>query len=217
MRRSFGNAFREKALELIAPGPFRCYGCGFEAVIGPDGLCPDCRAKILFCPAPTVLQPLDGLAVGVQYTDPIRHAVIGLKSDARFFEAPFLAQYMTVPDGWQVDLLVPVPLHPIRSLLRGFNQSELLAQLLSARTGIPYSNKLLYKSRFTAQQKQLTPEARRKNVRNSFRADPLCKGLRLVLIDDLFTTGATLYECAKTLKRAGASAVYGCVAASPRR
>ena len=129
--------------------------------------------------------------------------------------APFLAQYLSVPKEWKADILVPVPMHPARRFLRGMNHSELLTQYLSVQEDLPYSSALLLKSRYTFGQKRiLDPAARRRNIRNSFTADPACKGLRIVLVDDIFTSGATVYECAKTLKCAGAARVYACCVAS---
>ncbi len=210
------NRLSQTVLNIFAPGPYFCYACQNEAILNEHGLCEACQQQILLCPHPTWLPPLDGLYIGVQYTEPIKNAVLRLKNGRDFSYVPFLAQYMEIPDEWQVDLLVPIPIHPIHELLRGFNQSELLTQYLSSKYHVPYSVELLLKKRFTKQQKRLTADARRKNVRNSFYAEPECKGLNIVLVDDVFTTGATMYECAKVLKKAGAARVYGCCVASPK-
>lgn len=210
------NWLSKAVVSTFSPGPYICYACQNEARLNEHGLCADCQQQILLCPHPTWLPPLDGLFIGVQYTEPIKNAVLRLKSGHDFSYVPFLAQYMEIPDEWSVDLLVPIPIHPIHEWLRGFNQSELLTQYLSSRYRIPYSNELLLKKKFTRQQKRLTADARRKNVRNSFYAEPECKGLHIVLVDDVFTTGATMYECAKVLKKAGAARVYGCCVASPK-
>ena len=106
-------------------------------------------------------------------------------------------------------------MHPIKKRIRGFNHSEALCAYLSHATGIPYSTRLLYKIRLTGEQKKLTAAERRKNIRNSFTADPLVKGLNIVIVDDVFTTGATAYECAKTLKSSGADRVYMAAVTSP--
>ncbi len=204
-----------KTLDAFSPGPYRCLICQNEDLIGEDGLCDACRQDLRYCPAPNYLSPLEGLNIGLQYTDAVRKAVLSLKKGRSFVYAPFLAQFMTVPNNWQADLLVPVPIHPVSELLRGFNQSALLAEYLSSKYSIPYSTEILLKKRFTMPQKGLGADSRRRNIRNSFYAEPECKNLRIVLIDDVFTTGATVYECAKTLKKAGASRVYACCAASP--
>ncbi len=215
MQNARNKHFANAALSLLSPGPYFCFGCGDEAELDELGLCEDCRAKLLLCPDPTWLPPLDGLSVGTQYTEPIQAAVLRLKMGRDYSCAPFLAQFMHIPKEWHADILVPVPMHPIRQYLRGFNQSTLLVEYLSSQYAIPYTAELLHKTKFSMQQKRLSIEERRKNVRGSFSAEPQCKGLGIVLVDDVFTTGATVYECAKTLKKAGAAYVYACCAASP--
>jgi len=107
-------------------------------------------------------------------------------------------------------------MHPFRKWIRGYNHTELLASYLSNAVNIPYSAKLLRKTKLGFEQKKITdPAERRRNMRGSFSADPLVKGLRIVLVDDVFTTGATAYECAKTLKQAGAAKVYLSAVTSP--
>jgi len=112
------------------------------------------------------------------------------------------------------DVIVPVPLHPARQRERGFNQASLLAELLSAHTSIP-SRPLLKRIRYTTTQTALDRSERMENLHNAFRlrknAD--VRGLRVLLIDDVLTTGSTLSECARVLKRAGAKSVHAATAA----
>jgi ComF family protein len=114
----------------------------------------------------------------------------------------------------QFDLIVPVPLHPARQRERGFNQASVLAELLSAQTSIP-CKPLLKRMRYTTTQTALDRSERMKNLHNAFRlrknAD--VRGLRVLLIDDVLTTGSTLSECARILKRAGATSVHAATAA----
>lgn len=111
----------------------------------------------------------------------------------------------------QIDMLVPVPLHWRRRMKRGFNQSHLLAKNLNLpRT--PVSTDLV-RVRNTVQQWDLTAPQRRRNVKGAFavRKDHPFKGKTIALVDDITTSGATLTECAKTLKAAGAKKVIGAV------
>jgi ComF family protein len=112
------------------------------------------------------------------------------------------------------DLIVPVPLHPARQRERGFNQASLLAELLSAQTSMP-SRPVLQRIRYTTTQTALDRSERMENLHNAFRlrknAD--VRGLRVLLIDDVLTTGSTLSECARVLKRAGAISVHAATAA----
>src|SRR6266545_615464 len=116
--------------------------------------------------------------------------------------------------GRKFDMIVPVPLHPTRQRERGFNQASLLAELLSARISIP-SKPVLKRIRYTTTQTALDRAERMENLHNAFRlrknAD--VRGLHVLLIDDVLTTGSTLSECARVLKRAGAISVYAATAA----
>jgi ComF family protein len=106
------------------------------------------------------------------------------------------------------DSIVPVPMHWLRRWQRGFNQSELLAKELSRHTGLPVSN-LLRRRRSNRVQAGLTAAERRRNVTAAFQADHIdrIRNRRLLIVDDVFTTGATAGACAAVLKRAGASQV----------
>lgn len=202
--------------DAVLPGPYQCMLCEEEDVIGEDGLCDECRAKIRYCPNPTCLQPLDGITIGLQYSDEIGAAVMRFKQHDMNEYAPFFTQFLSVPDEWHADILVPIPIHWKKRIAREFNHTELMCAFLSHATGIPYSSKLLFKIRSTSEQKGIKdPALRRRNIRGSFACDPLVKGLSIVLVDDVFTTGATAYECAKVLKQGGAAKVYLAAVTSP--
>jgi ComF family protein len=106
-------------------------------------------------------------------------------------------------------LIMPVPLHPRRLRSRGFNQSLLLARCVTSKTGADLDFLSLRRTRFTKPQTELSSEERKKNVRKAFEVvkKEAVKGRTIVLVDDVATTGSTLNECAKALKRAGADGV----------
>ena len=116
--------------------------------------------------------------------------------------------------GQRCDLIVPVPLHPARQRERGFNQAELLAEALHRRSGIPVGD-LLQRTRYTTTQTQFDRSERMENLRGAFRLRRSgdVRGLRMLLVDDVLTTGSTLSECACVLRRGGARSVYATTAA----
>lgn len=114
----------------------------------------------------------------------------------------------------EFDLIIPVPLHPARERERGFNQAALLAELLSARMSIP-ARPVLERTRYTTTQTAFDRAERMENLRGAFRlrknAD--VRQRRILLIDDVLTTGSTLSECARVLRRGGARSVHAATAA----
>lgn len=137
--------------------------------------------------------------------------------DFKFYDhtelAPLLAKMMYVAGSdifaSSVDVIIPVPLHYTRLLWRKYNQSSLLAKELSSLTGIPTNNFILRKTRRTKPQTECSGAIRLKNLKNAFviKNANLIRGKRVLLIDDVLTTGATLKECSLALKRAGAKSV----------
>jgi ComF family protein len=112
--------------------------------------------------------------------------------------------------------VVPVPLHFVRLVARGFNPAGLLAQELCRRTGARFSPELVERWRDTPQQSRLPARERRANVRAAFRASPLARGAHVVLVDDVVTTGSTLEDCSRALYAAGVLRVtLVALAASP--
>jgi ComF family protein len=113
------------------------------------------------------------------------------------------------PDPKTLNFIVPVPLHPRRRRERGFNQSELLAAAIGGAFRLPV-RKILKRQRSDPPQSTLGIKERQKNIRGAFSVTGLksLDGTNTLLIDDIFTTGATASECARTLKEHGADAVY---------
>lgn len=113
----------------------------------------------------------------------------------------------------QADCVVPVPLHWWKTLQRGYNQALLLSRVIEENCALP-THEILRRTRYTRTQTWLQATARRTNVAGAFevKTDSV-EGKKIVLIDDVLTTGATINECARILKEAGAREVYSCVAA----
>jgi len=121
----------------------------------------------------------------------------------------FLREAAPVLCGQNWDFIVPVPLHSLKQREREFNQAEIMARHLSAATRIPLNTTLLQRVTFTLTQTRLTKQQRAANMRGAFAVRPGVKldGERMVLVDDVFTTGATTNACAQALQTAGAGEV----------
>ena len=109
---------------------------------------------------------------------------------------------------WSGDCLVPVPLHPVRLRERGFNQAEQLCRNLSRVTGLKLENRAVKRTRVTQTQTLLSRGERLANMHGAFEQDKVnLNGKRVVLVDDVLTTGATTSDCARACKKAGAAEV----------
>ena len=191
-----------------------CCGQPFDPLARGDEVCARCRQH------PPAFERARAAWV---FEGPPRQAIHRFKYNRRFAFAPRLARAIAASpaaramlERWQPHLLVPVALHASRARARGFNQSALLARELGAIFDLP-ALELLQRTRRTPPQVGLDLQARRKNVRRAFIVDENLwnktnveinlSGARILLIDDVFTTGATLDECARALRKSGASAV----------
>lgn len=188
-----------------------CRRCGSDAGLYSNlsGMCSACKNRTF---------QYDGIARAGVYKDVLRDMILNLK----FSDRPELSLYLgrladaaLIGSGFadKTDFYVPVPLHWRRRIRRGFNQSMLLCRQLTCAVG--KINTDFVRIKYTHRQWNLTSAGRRKNVAGAFavRKGHCFQGKTICLVDDLTTSGATLNECAKTLKRAGAEKVYALVAA----
>ena len=173
------------------------------------GACPACQGQELH---------FDGIARAGVYGEALQRLILSFKHDrgeldvllGRLAESAFAGS----PFRDRIDLFVPVPLHWTRRLSRGYNQAHLIAKRLK-HPEVHICTDLARVRRTKAQPAVVTPVARARNVKEAFavRPDHRFAGKVVCLIDDIKTTGATLNECAKTLKEAGAANVYALVLA----
>jgi ComF family protein len=215
--------------------PTLCVACR-DPVEG-EGVCADCWARMSFiappyCPRlgiPFVYDPgpdmlsMEAIAnppaytrarAAVRYDDVARTLVHALKYQDRTDLAPAMGRWMAragrdLLDG--ADMLVPVPLHWRRGWSRRYNQSGVLARVIERQTGVKVGAEALRRIRPTEQQIGLSRPQRASNVQGAFKVAPdrqqLISGRRIVLIDDVLTSGATVDACARALLRAKAAAV----------
>jgi len=143
------------------------------------------------------------------YDETIRSIVHNFKYNSAYKLSKWMAQEQAKTlEKYNVefDLIVPVPIHFARRLQRGYNQSEKLSNELSLITGIEYSEALT-KIRHTKKQSRLDAEARRKSLIGAFGLKKDVKGRRILLVDDVITTGSTMIECVHTLMQGGCASV----------
>jgi ComF family protein len=222
------------ALDLALPP--RCIGCG-ERVDAAGLACASCWTKLTFiappfcdcCGAPfdfaieDVMRCVtchanppayDRARAAVIYDDGSRGLVLGFKHGDRLHAAPAFGAWAARAGAElleDADLIAPVPLHRWRLLKRRYNQAALIADHAGGRFGITHLPDLLERHRATPSQGEMGPAARARNVAGAFRLNPRhadrVKGSRIVLVDDVLTTGATVTACARVLRRGGAARI----------
>lgn len=204
-------------IEVIHPPV--CLRCGLPAngSLPADARPPVCK----HCEGTS--QQLDGLRSFAYHSGPLRHAIHQFKyQDLRSLAGP-LGKLMG--DGWfglapqnlDLDVIVSVPLHPTRLRQRGFNQSALLARELGASLQWPVSENALIRTRATTPQVELGAQERRANVHNAFRCTGTgLSGQRVLLVDDVCSTGSTLNSACMALREADASLVWAYTLARAR-
>ena len=184
-------------------GPPWCRGCAapFEFDRGADAYCASCIAH----------PPRhDGIRAAVKYDEVSAQVALRLKYGGKIGLARVIAQQMLrhLPEGQEQLLITPVPLHRTRIWSRSFNQSALIGKQLAAMSGISFVPDILVRHKCTPSMRGLDHKRRRQAVGNAFALHPKykgkLKGRRIILIDDVLTTGATSDGCVAMLKRGGA-------------
>src|SRR5690606_7948310 len=189
-----------------------CRICGVPLPWPDASLCANCLQQ------PPCFDRCEGL---FHYAFPVQEILAEFKFRRKIWYAPPLGKLMVRhlqarADSPRHDLIVPTPLHSSRLRERGFNQALELAKRVSRGCGIPLDHRLLEKVRATAPQSSLSARERATNLRLSYRARGRIEGARVLLIDDIVTTGHTADELSRVLKQAGASYVEVlCVARTP--
>jgi len=203
--------------------PPRCVLCGSRGQSPCLDLCAACEALLPLAAAPCVPGPAPLLHsfAPFAYGHPVDHLVHALKYRGQLAIGRVLGTLLAAriePLGLQVDVdvIVPVPLHPERHAERGFNQSAEIARHLGRRLRRPVEVSLAMRCRATPPQVGLRGEDRRRNLAGAFVAAPRTRGLRIALVDDVLTTGATVGELARALCGAGAQSVEAwCLGRAP--
>ena len=209
------EALKEALYSLLFPKETRSLACG--APVRSGELCEPCTHAWLHTAQAiriSCVDSADWAYAGLSYTQVVRSMIHRYKYECVRTAADILAEPMVriMPDG--VQGLVPVPLHPRRERWRGFNQSELLCERICAATGVSVLP-ALSRVRFTREQALLDLKSRERNVRGCMQVCAPVYGMRLLVVDDVVTTGSTASECVNELLNAGAAWVGVLCAAHP--
>lgn len=223
----------DKVLNFLFPRHTTCVICNAELNHNNDNeICEDCEKKLPFSEGKTCeccgmsISSLDRVCNRCKnrertfkfamspfnYEDDIIKIVHGLKYNNKKYVVPTIAYYMAkcyFKHDSKCDLIIPVPLHETRRKQRGYNQSELIANNVGEKIKLPVLTDVLVKHKETQTQALLKYKERQENLKDAFKVvdKTKIKNKTVLLIDDVFTTGATAAVCATALLKAGAKAV----------
>ena len=184
--------------------PF-CRKCGRMISDPARELCSDCESRLHY---------FDEGRAAFLYEKGMRRSVDRMKFHNHREYIPFYARSMTAASAsvlpvWRPECILPVPMHPKKRAERGFDQSLLLASALGSLTGIRVEERALVRTRYTKASKKLGRESRKKNMRGVFALDPAVRlPARVLLVDDIYTTGTTMDTASHTLRMSGVREIY---------
>ena len=182
-----------------------CLKCGKAIESLEEEFCHDCMTKHF--------EYKRGVAA-FSYSKAMKRSMYGFKYNNRREYGRFYAKSIwdlrkDVIDAWNCDVIIPVPLHYKRQRKRGYNQAKVLSKQLEEYLKLPVDDKILVRTKNTVPQKELETKGRKNNIENAFQtATNSIKYNKVILVDDIYTTGATINECARVLKLAGVKEIY---------
>lgn len=186
-------------------GEPKCKKCGKKLMNDRQEYCEDCNK----------ITHLYEMGVSTfEYTESIRKAIYRFKYHNRRDYGKFFASAIYKNNGkevenWKCDVIMPVPIHYKRRVKRGYNQAEILAKELGKYINIPVDSKCIIRQTDTKPQKELSVSQRKQNLENAFKiVDNVVKYKKVILVDDIYTTGSTIDECTRVLLSAGVEKVY---------
>lgn len=192
----------EKLHYITSP---RCYVCGKQLYNMNDEYCTDCKNK----------KHLFKQGVGVfGYDERIKFSMYRFKYSnrreyAKFYGEAIVSRYGHLIRSWNPEVIIPVPMYKIKKLQRGYNQAELVADEVGNLLHRPVDKKILVRTRRTEAMKELNDEERVKNLQNAFKiTESIVKYKKVLIVDDIYTTGTTIDTCSDVLLRAGVEEIF---------
>ncbi len=215
-------SFRDRALDLIFPptcvmcrriGRWICESCWATIAWTHDRRCMSCHRPwpVEACPqCSEAATPLDSVTAVAEFDGVAREAVHALKYYGRHAISSVMSRTMAgAATGFPIDRVAPIPLHRSRRRERGYDQAALLARGVAVGVDLRFEPSTLERVRRTRQQTTLGADARRRNVAGAFEVRDNVDGETILLVDDVYTTGATMESAAATLQAAGAERILG--------
>jgi ComF family protein len=207
--------------------PRFCFVCNRKLEPDTVVICPDCLSKIQLADRERLEEEykrkfygngiiIDFKSVFVFEKDKeLQHVIHALKYEKRFSIGLFLGKVLgktlrEIIPSWEINLIIPVPLHHLKKAERGYNQSAYIAKGLSKELKLPYNERAIKRTRFTESQTTMTLQERQANIEGVFavRNKNKVKAKNILLVDDVITTGSTISECGKVLLEAGTNKIY---------
>lgn len=186
-------------------GEPRCKKCGKQLSDVRTEYCPDCSRNSHVYKT--------GIAAFL-YDDLISKSIYRFKyhnrrSYAEYYGKAISKQYGTIIKRWNADVIIPVPIHEKKRIRRGYNQAELISRSLGRELHMETDSSYLVRMANTKPQKEMNKAERKKNLENAFKlTGNVVKYNKIILVDDIYTTGSTIDECARTLMAGGAREIY---------
>jgi len=224
------NIIFNKAIDFILPR--FCTSCERKLGASESSLCNSCVEKLKYASNERIQSEFsrkfsdekiikDFGALFLFYENSVIQKLIhSLKYQQNYHIAKFISEILydrlaVKISEWKADIIIPVPLHSVKRSERGYNQAEEIAGSISSLSGIPCNSKILKRSKYTGSQTTLNLEERKRNISGAFslKNKKCIKGKRIVIVDDVITTGATVTECGMILKQNSAGEIFALSAA----
>lgn len=217
--------YSTKLFDLILPR--FCCSCKIKLTVNEDTICQNCFSKIQRASEERLKREFERKFLNKNFISDffapfvfekdkeLQNVIHSLKYQNKFqvgiFLGKVLAQNIQLNrSNWQIDLIIPIPLHQLKKAERGYNQSYYIAKGISKFLSVPCSDRIVKRKKYTESQTTMTLTERQENISDAFkiRNKNAVKGKNILLIDDVITTGATISECGNVILKSGAKNIF---------